>query len=297
MNEEKLRKQIEALTFEIKKYQMALDQSDIDFFDINLKNGQAKQSDNILKILGYTPEEMNTFEKRNTVVDPDDLKLSLKKIEQLKAGLIDHTDLQFRLKSKSGQWYWIKHDGLIVEKDDQRHFVGLLREITDEKSYMEKLRYLANFDGLTETYNRRSGLDKLRKDIADKNQITISYIDMNDFKEINDAFGHLTGDRVLKEFASSVVSVLPKNSYLVRIGGDEFLIVFINYNDVEGILEVIQSKSIVLREGWEVSFSIGTVDYNEEKHTTVDRFIHHADMLMYTSKKNYKLEKSESIAK
>lgn len=288
MSEEKFIQEIKDLKFELKKYKEALKKSNIDFFDVNLRTGEAKESDYILKILGYSGDEMNTFEKRNSIIHPDDLEVNLNKVEQLKAGLIDNTDLQFRLKSKNGQWYWIKHDGLIVEAGEEKHFVGLLREVTDEKSYLDKLRYLAHYDGLTHTFNRRSGLEKLNEDIRLNNKVIISYIDINDFKKVNDEFGHLTGDRVLRELADNIMKVLPKNSYLIRMGGDEFLIVFVNYADVKSILDIIESKPIVLREGWVLSMSTGTVTYDKDKHKNIDQLMHAADMLMYESKRLHK---------
>jgi diguanylate cyclase (GGDEF)-like protein/PAS domain S-box-containing protein len=279
-------KTIEDLEFEIKKYKAALNAAGVDFFDIDFITGQASQSENIVAELGYEESEVDTFEKRNAIFHPDDLKASLIKVDALRKGEINRTDLLFRLFSKTGEVNWVKHDGVLLKEDEQEHFVGLLRNITKEKRYLEELKYLASFDSLTETFNRRSGFERLENDIERHEQVCVTYFDLNNFKSVNDRFGHKAGDRVLKEFSKNILDVIPDDSYLVRIGGDEFLLVFLDYNlaFVNKVLSKILDKPILIRDGETLNYSIGTMMYDKDRHQSVDALIHEADMLMYEKK-------------
>ncbi len=91
---------------------------------------------------------------------------------------------------------------------------------------------MASYDSLTGIYNRRTILDILQREISrslrEGNSLCIAIIDLDDFKRINDTYGHATGDIILREVAYLLESNLRKYDYLGRIGGEEFLIIFSN---------------------------------------------------------------------
>ncbi len=283
------KKRVKELEFELKKYKTAIDVAGLDIFDINFKTGEAHQSDNIATMLGYEKKDVDTFEKRNSTFHPKDLQDSLVDVERLRKGEIDHTDLLFRLYSKDGDLFYVKHDGKVIidETTNTPHFVGMLRDITMEKLYLEELKQLANYDGLTNAYNRRAGLNKLVSDIESDSSITVSYIDLNNFKHINDSYGHETGDMILRDFVKEAYNQLPPNSYIVRLGGDEFLIVMIgqNKNRLEQLVQSFKDNPITFANNQKLTFSSGVVVYDKLLHQSVDALLHAADQEMYIEKK------------
>lgn len=290
--DEEYKQIIIALTYEINKYKKAINDSGLDYYDFNLDTGEAEQSFVIGKSLGREPEEYDTMEKRAAQFNPDDLERNRMEVDRVAKGEIDQFDLQSRVYKKDGTQVWLQHSGTLSchPITNEKHLVGLLRDITKEKANIDSLKCLADFDGLTHAYNRRSGLLKLESDVQSFETVTIIYIDIDKFKHINDTYGHAVGDQALKAFCTSINETMPKSTYLIRLGGDEFLCVLLN-----------QSKTVV-RENLDrlisnpvnygnhpkdiLFFSYGIVHFDQNRHENVDELIRDADEQMYIFKKN-----------
>ena len=283
------------LTYEINKYKKAIIDSGLDYYDFNLDTGTADQSFVIGEKLGLLPEEYDTMEKRSTSFHPDDLKRNYEIIDRLIKGGIDQFDVQSRLFCKDGSLLWLQHSGTLslhpVTKE--KHLVGIMRDITQEKSNTERLKYLADYDGLTGAYNRRSGLIKLETALNSNEKVTIIYIDLDNFKYINDNYGHSVGDKALKKFSEKIREFLPEAAYLIRLGGDEFLCVIMDHyeKNIKEIIDNMIRNPISYGNGPEdsMTFSYGIVTYNENRHRDVDEFIHEADEQMYVFKNREKM--------
>lgn len=295
--EKDYKRQILELTYEIDKYKKALIDSGFDYYDFNLQTGQAEQSFIIGESLGLQPDEYDTMEKRSTYFHPDDLKRNLEEINRTANGEIDKFDVQSRLFRKDGTILWLQHTGTISRHPvtGENHLVGILRDVTTEKANVDYIKYLADFDGLTGAYNSRSGLEKLKRYVNTYKTVTIIYIDLDEFKYINDNYGHQTGDNVLKEFCKKINACMPKESYLVRLGGDEFLCVISNQNmtETKEIVDKIISTPVIYGTDQQnmLFFSYGIATYDQEKHETLDFFIRDADEQMYRFKKSIKNSK------
>jgi diguanylate cyclase (GGDEF)-like protein len=111
-----------------------------------------------------------------------------------------------------------------------RGVIGTYIDITERKQLEEKLEKLANFDSLTGGCNKRYGLDLLDQQLKlarrRKSLIIIAYIDIDNFKSINDLYGHEEGDKTLKEVVKLLKSTLREVDIICRVGGDEFLLIF-----------------------------------------------------------------------
>ena len=108
---------------------------------------------------------------------------------------------------------------------------GSLQDITDRYEATERLRFLAQNDPLTGVLNRRGIENVLGETIdalADDRPLAIAYLDLDRFKLINDLYGHLAGDEVLKQLCDRIKGTLPRGCDIGRVGGDEFVIVFRN---------------------------------------------------------------------
>ena len=157
--------------------------------------------------------------------------------------------------------------------------------------YKEQEKY-AHIDDLTGVYNgrylRNSLLDKLGRD----ENFCIVMFDLDEFKEINDIYGHLAGDLALKEFAAKLQSMIRKDDFVSRYGGDEFIVVLENFGDCEGFVKRIENTLKDIPVSFEKnSFHINT-SYGIYKHKgkskDIDYIIKQADKSLYESKENKK---------
>lgn len=159
-------------------------------------------------------------------------------------------------------------------------------EIQIAQQYFEKesLKKLSLRDSLTNAYNRREIGSIMLESIQNGHSLACVFVDLDGLKRINDTYGHTFGDMMLKRFADACVKLLNDNGYLARIGGDEFLLIFLDHEvgDIEACIRRLQS--ILLEPADEkdkIYFSYG-ISYGEE---SVERYIMVADQRMYADKK------------
>jgi len=161
-----------------------------------------------------------------------------------------------------------------------------------QKKNDDKLYYLANTDTLTGLPNRNSFIRKVDKTIhSQKQTFAVAFFDIDNFKSINDNYGHETGDKIIKAFASKVEKILKPNDVLSRFGGDEFVLLLQSITSKEEAEIIISrlSKSLdtsFIIEGNEifVSASIGVSLY-DASIVDADSLFQNADIAMYSAKK------------
>src|SRR6202171_2862255 len=178
-----------------------------------------------------------------------------------------------------------------------RHlFVGTFRDISDRKAQIQAIAHLAMHDALTGLPNRTLFSDRLKKMLEECRRTGRSagvlLIDLNRFKEVNDALGHQAGDILLQELAARLRGVLREADTVARLGGDEFAILPGGITDVESVLQTAQRvlgvfDAPVLLEGTvvEINASIGAAMFPEHGMTP-DELVRHADVAMYVAKRS-----------
>ena len=117
--------------------------------------------------------------------------------------------------------------------DDKKYFTAIVADVSEHHATMENLRYMAEHDSLTGLYNRKYFLDELDKTVTQAQRsrnydYACLYIDLDNFKYINDTLGHLAGDKLLIEIAGIFTQRIRKSDLLARLGGDEFAILLAN---------------------------------------------------------------------
>lgn len=166
----------------------------------------------------------------------------------------------------------------------------LRRQLLEKQDHSYILRNLAMIDPLTGLYNRRFAEQRLAAEVARSERrghpLTVLTLDLNNFKEINDTYGHPAGDQVLQEFASRLNKVIRGSDLAVRLGGDEFLVVLpeCTLDQLKLVLERLRSFEL----DWQgqkipVSFSAGWKDY--EMGERPEEMLARADEALYTSKR------------
>lgn len=174
-------------------------------------------------------------------------------------------------------------------------FLTVILILSSLKRSLEREKELARTDNLTGAVNSRIFMSTLKMEIARTHRsrapFTLSYIDIDHFKTINDRLGHSTGDAALKTVAAIMRNNLRETDVLGRLGGDEFAILFPGLGSDDAQVAIPKIRSQLLDEmkkyDWPVTFSIGVLTINRARHSVED-YIKKADDLMYTVKKQGK---------
>lgn len=171
------------------------------------------------------------------------------------------------------------------------------RELTKERvRMMEKLQRLAVTDGLTKLYNSRSFYSQLETEVDRfnryKHPLALLLLDLDHFKEYNDSYGHLEGDKVLVRFSQIIKSCLRTNDSAYRYGGEEFTVILPETAGAEARTVAQRIRSALEAERFspengpdvQITISIGVTEYHTKEELST--FIQRADKAMYLSKQN-----------
>jgi len=176
----------------------------------------------------------------------------------------------------------------------------LRRQLAEKQGHSDLLRNLAMIDPLTGLYNRRFAEQRLAAEVARSERkghpLTVLTLDLNNFKEINDRYGHPAGDLVLQEFAARLNKVIRGSDLAVRLGGDEFLVLLPECTVEQ--LELVVGRLGVLEVEWNgqkipVTFSAGWKQYQPGERP--DEMLARADELLYKRKRASKKVQAASI--
>lgn len=184
----------------------------------------------LCRILGYVEVELlgMTFQE---ITHPEDLEKDLRYAHQVLAGEIDHYQMEKRYVHADGHYVWalLSVSSARDSESDRPMFISQIQDITDRKAAEEKLADLALQDPLTGLPNRRLLWDRIEHALDRTGRraesLAVLFMDLDDFKRVNDRFGHSVGDEVLRQTASRLTTVLRSGDTLARLGGDEFVIV------------------------------------------------------------------------
>lgn len=184
-------------------------------------------------------------------------------------------------------------------KDGEGHVIGILgiaRDISERKAREEQLRIYANYDMLTGLANRTLFMDRLshlmnlRK--SNDHYSAVLFIDLDHFKEINDTFGHSTGDKILKLVSRHLQAVIRKEDTLSRHGGDEFTILLENINTpldaaniAQHILDTLKTPFTIEDHQFYITTSIG-ITIAPDDSSDPETLVRFADIAMYKAKEN-----------
>ncbi|GLC89136.1 diguanylate cyclase domain-containing protein [Lysinibacillus piscis] len=216
------------------------------------------------------------------------------------------TQLELLLKAKDGSTRWSEGNITIVN-DPKREKVSqimmLSREITHRKEWENDLLYLAYHDTLTQLPNRRYLAKEfpviLDKMTSNQHSLALFFIDGDDFKDVNDNYGHDMGDEFIRKFGQVLITSIRSHDLVIRIGGDEFVVVLTGLaGDQEKrhvqTMHIIERIREGLRRGWTIeghdfapTASMGIAYYPEHGHT-LDQLLERADQALYKAKEQGK---------
>jgi len=231
---------------------------------------------------------------------PDDLEYAERSLaEVLVKGAVE--DREYRIIAADGQVRWLSDKCFINQQADSAQgviVVGMAEDITEKKQLEGELQRLATTDVLTQSSNRRHffecahhTFEKARQEQA---PMAFLLLDIDDFKQVNDTYGHQTGDQVLQRIADSGKAVLRRGDLFGRIGGEEFAAVFpgctpeLALQVAQRLQREIQRLSFSQDEQvFGVTVSQGLTGIDEEDEV-LDSLFARADAAMYQAKRQGK---------
>ncbi|MDX1353340.1 MAG: PAS domain S-box protein, partial [Thiomicrorhabdus sp.] len=200
-------------------------------------------------------------------------------------------------RKKSGETYpeYIKINTIRDANDEVQNYLALFSDISLQKGNEFKLKKMEHYDPLTALPNRVLLSDRLKQSIAranrDNTMLSLAFIDLDGFKQINDSFGTEIGDQVLKIISKRYTKQARVNDTIARIGGDEFIILLDHVETLEESLSFYDrfleiSRQPIELEGhsFNISCSIGISYYPQELPVDSDHLIRQADNAMYQAK-------------
>jgi len=172
-------------------------------------------------------------------------------------------------------------------------WVATHEDITERRRIEERITHLAHYDALTDLPNRTMFHEHLRGElaaIADGEELAVHYIDIDEFKGVNDALGHLVGDELLKSVAESLRSCAGPTDFVARLGGDEFAIVQSAVSSQDQVIELVARVFASIRAPFDCMGHHLTTDASigialaPGHGTALDQLLKNADMAMYAAK-------------
>jgi diguanylate cyclase (GGDEF)-like protein/PAS domain S-box-containing protein len=254
-----------------------------------------------IRVLGYTPDDLEGTRFAD-LVSPEDKTRVLSFLSTV--GEDGHTGLiEFRARHKEGHWIFVETlRTALLHDPNVKGIVLNTRDISERKEFEEQLSHQAFHDSVTNLANRALFHDRvthaLERQQRDHKPVAVLFMDLDDFKTINDSLGHAAGDQLLAEVGERVRSALRAADTAARLGGDEFAILL--EDGGEGIQAVDVADRIMQSleapfplEGKEVFMraSIGIAvaeDVREGGEDAVEEILRNADVAMYMAKENGK---------
>jgi diguanylate cyclase (GGDEF)-like protein/PAS domain S-box-containing protein len=240
-------------------------------------------------ILGYEPDQLIGVSTFN-FVHPDDLAMVRERLRSVSEGKGDRRGLN-RIIRSDGKVAWVESNLRLVRDPATgapREIVSVVRDVTDSKRNEARVEHLAATDYLTGLPNRRAFLAAVETTLGHGAHCALLFLDLDNFKPVNDIHGHSAGDAVLMEVAARLQAEAPVGAMVARVGGDEFAILLPDSQQATALAEqMLQALAVPIATGEvvaEIGASIG-ISCSPQQGTDTENLLRTADMAMYHAKR------------
>jgi len=280
--------------------ELAAKHSNVGIWSWHIDDDHMEWSDGMYNLFSLNKAEFNTLYASfiNTVLPEDRDKINLE-IENTIAQNMPY-NCEYRIYGPNNSIRHIHAIGQYAKgvNGESDMLTGMCFNITALKEAETKLSKLALYDNVTEIPNRVNFLEVLPKAISrakrQKSIFAVFFLDLDNFKQVNDTLGHKGGDIILKDIVIRIKSTLRVEDFLARIGGDEFAVILENVKNIEEVrciaqrcLDSVTKEFNILGKSISQSFSLGISIYPDSA-TTSDQLLQYADTAMYRAKEKGK---------
>lgn len=300
-SEEELRAQYDTITEHSEninllnqKYAIAIESTGSAVWEFDRATKNIRISKNfIIDINTNIREEENIYDLFDLILSEESKNKIIGEFEKFSAGLTKEINIQLQISdiNHNDRWIIVRGKGVRDAYGDYNEIHGILLDITKMKEQEEYIKYLAEHDFLTNLPNRFSFITSLNNEIEKGNTGAVLLLDIDNFKSVNDTLGHMYGDKLLVEI-SKRLTTMPLSKYEVfRFGGDEFLLLLKDYEDikdieldVEKIMNLFNEPFVIDYNEQYIKFSIGISCYPSDSNV-VEYLLMNVDTAMYNVKK------------
>ncbi len=245
--------------------------------------------------------EMMTGQNILDFIHRDDRLIFLDSFEKTFTAGHSLSFVQFRFRQSEGRWIHMEGKGRVVP-DGTGQPVCILNshDVTHRVKLEEELRSLSLRDELTGLHNRRSFVACFEQQLklanrTNKTGLSLLFIDLDGFKQINDTLGHKEGDHALVEASNLLKSTFRDADVIARLGGDEFVVFLTDYVEdthvdtlKKRLSDGLEAWNGVANRRYRLAMSVGVIHYNPKERRTPEELLSHADELMYQQKRERK---------
>jgi len=230
---------------------LALDGSRLALWEADMPGDTITFSETWTELLG-TPgiRPVYSFTEFCRGIPAEDLEIGRKKLVATLKGETQNFTVEYRIPTASGELKWFSGEGRVSRRDAEGRalrMIGVSRDISERKAAEQTIQHMAFYDALTALQNRRFLMDKLQQpdssDRRSQHQNALLFIDLDNFKLINDSLGHAQGDLLLQQVAFRLKANMRQTDLLARLGGDEF-VVLVEKLDSDTAIAAIQAEAI-----------------------------------------------------
>jgi diguanylate cyclase (GGDEF)-like protein/PAS domain S-box-containing protein len=316
-NGEEVRVYSSHVMFQTENNKMQMYCIDINLGEIHSARAQVAEKDNLLTaVLEATPDLFFVMQEDTTILSyhansadqlyapSEDIigrkmaqilpsEVSNKLVMNIERSLAQDSVIEFgyELQVPTGVEYF---EARARHLKDDRRVVLVVRNITQQHEANETIKKQAYFDTLTQLPNRFLALDRLSQIINDAertgDRCAVLFIDLDDFKKVNDSLGHDVGDKLLIESALRLKSTVRKRDTVGRLGGDEFILILPEIKEHSGLVQISENLLNAFRKAFHIdgraltmTLSIGVAAY-PQNGTTAKELLRNADTAMYQAK-------------
>ena len=292
--------EVDALKQKLSRYEIILAQTENVLFEWDMRTDEVAFSETWEKIFGYAPI---TSRFKETLLEasffhPDDVPLLFDKIANLKSGS-SYEMVEVRIANAKGRYLWCRFraSALRSENGELYQIVGVIINIDAEKQAEQILQDKAQRDQLTKLLNKAAGRKRAEEyfnQFAGKLNCALLIIDLDNFKQVNDQYGHLFGDTVLTAVSKEIRKLFRGQDIISRIGGDEFMVIMRGVSDrrlVEDrcarLIDALQKRFQNQHQRFPLGCSIGIALAPEHSNTYLELY-QFADQALYEAKRRGK---------
>ena len=245
----------EALRESEERFRLAAEAAGLGVWDYDLTHDRREWSERLCEIFGLPEEVEPSLAVAEACVHPADRGKFTRMLREARATDADRFECTVRIRRVcDGARRWVTMNGWRTYKTDSklRRIIMTVRDVTEEKTAEERVRWTASHDPLTRLANRSLFSDTHDQAIREAGRtggaVGLLLLDMDDFKQINDTLGHDAGDRMLALFAERLRAVVREGDTVARLGGDEFAVLLPDIDGAPDLMRLSRSIQQQLRE-------------------------------------------------